>query len=143
VTPDDQRGPAAPPEVHGRRFHERLEALEDAAIAAELETGHREETEQQAKRHVLFRLGRIIAGSLVCLAGLFLLVLPGPGLVVLAIGLAILAQDVPFARRLLDRVRARIPSDAEGNISKPILYGGLAVSVVAVGTSLWWTFLRG
>ena len=68
--------------------------------------------------------------------------LPGPGLVVLAIGLAILAQDVPFARRLLDRVRARIPSDAEGNISKPVLYGGLAVSVVAVCGSLWFTFFR-
>ena len=69
--------------------------------------------------------------------------LPGPGLVVMAIGLAILAQDVPFARRLLDRVRARIPADAEGNISKPILYGGLAVSVVAVSASLWFTFFRG
>ena len=72
-----------------------------------------------------------------------MLVLPGPGLVVLAIGLAILAQDVPFARRLLDRVRARIPSDAEGNISKPVLFGGLAVTVVAVSASLWFTFFRG
>jgi hypothetical protein len=130
------------PTEHEHRFHERLEALEDAAIAAELETGRREETEQQAKRHVVLRLGRIVVGSLVCLAGLFLVVLPGPGLVVLAIGLAILAQDVPFARRLLDRVRARIPSDAEGNVSKPLLYGGLVVSAVAVGTSVWWTFLR-
>jgi len=125
-----------------RSLHERLEALEEAAIEAEIETGHREETEAEAKRHLLVRLARIVAGSAVCLAGLVLLVLPGPGLVVLAIGLAILAQDVPFARRLLDRVRARIPSDAEGNISKPLLYGGLAVSLVAVGGSLWWTFLR-
>jgi hypothetical protein len=124
------------------RLHDRLEAFEEAAIEAELESGRREETVAQAKRHLLFRLGRIVAGVLICLAGLLLLVLPGPGLVVLAIGLAVLAQDVPFARRLLDRVRARIPSDAEGNISKPILYGGLAVSVVAVSASLWWTLLR-
>jgi len=39
-------------------------------------------------------------------------------------------------------VRARIPSDAEGNVSKPLLYGGLVVSFVAVCGSLWWTFLR-
>ena len=150
MTADDQGGRAAAvphdehDEHHGRdhRLHERLEAFEEAAIEAELETGRREETVEQAKRHLLFRLGRIIAGTVVCFAGLLLLVFPGPGLVVLAIGLAILAQDVPFARRLLDRVRARIPSDAEGNISKPILYGGLAVSFVAVCASLWWTFLR-
>jgi hypothetical protein len=137
--PDEHRTAAQHPE---HSFHERLEALEDAAIEAELETGRREETEQQAKRHVLFRFGRITAGTVVSLAGLFLLVLPGPGLVVLAIGLAILAQDVRFAQRLLDRVRARIPSDAEGNVSKPLLYGGLVVSFVAVCGSLWWTFLR-
>jgi hypothetical protein len=147
VTADDQGGRAAAVphdehDGHEHRLHDRLEAFEEAAIEAELDTGRREETVEQAKRHLLFRLGRIIVGGVVCFAGLLLLVFPGPGLVVLAIGLAILAQDVPFARRLLDRVRARIPSDAEGNISKPILYGGLAVSFVAVCTSLWWTFLR-
>ncbi len=128
---------------HDHRLHERFEAFEDAAIAAEIETGWREETEEQAKRHLLVRLARIVAGSLVCLAGLAMIVLPGPGLVVLAIGLAILAQDVPFARRLLEKVRARIPSDAEGNVSKPVLVGGLVVTVVALSASVWFTFFRG
>jgi UPF0716 family protein affecting phage T7 exclusion len=130
------------PEPHDRRMQERLDALEQAAIQAEFETGRREETVEEAKRHILIRIARILAGSLVCLAGVAMLVLPGPGFVVLAIGLAILAQDVPFARRLLDKVRARIPSDAEGNVSKPVLFGGLAVTVVAVSASLWWTFFR-
>ena len=133
---------ATHPDHREHRLHDALEAIEDAAIEAELETGHREETVEEAKRHILVRVGRIFAGTVVAIAGLFLLVLPGPGLVVLAIGLALLAQDVPFARRLLERVRARIPADAEGNVSKPILYGGLAVSFVGVGVSLWWTFLR-
>jgi hypothetical protein len=123
-------------------LHERLEALEAAAIEAELETGRREETVEEAKRHILVRIARVAAGTLVCLAGLAMLVLPGPGLVVLAVGLAILAQDVPFARRLLDAVRARIPADAEGNVSKPVLFGGLAVTVVAVSASVWWAFVR-
>ena len=43
---------------HDHRFHDRLEAFEDAAVAAEMETGHREETEEQAKRHLLVRLAR-------------------------------------------------------------------------------------
>lgn len=133
---------AEPGEAHDRRLRERFGELERAAIAAEMETGSREETEEQAKRHILFRIARVLAGTVVCLAGLAMIVLPGPGLVVLALGLAILAQDVPFARRLLDRVRARIPSDAEGNISKPLLFGGLAVTVVAVAASLWWTLFR-
>lgn len=125
-----------------RRFDTAFDRLEQDAIAAELETGRREETVEQAKRHILFRVARVGAGSLVTLAGLMMLVLPGPGLIVIALGLALLAQDVPFARRLLDKVRARIPSDADGNVSKPILFGGLAVTVVAIGISIWWTFFR-
>ena len=124
----------------GRR--DRFEVFEQDAIDVEMATGRREETVEQAKRSLLFRGARIVVGTLVTVGGLALLVLPGPGLVVVAIGLTILAQDVPFARRLLDRVKARIPADAEGNVSKPLLFGGLAVSVVAVGFSLWWTFIR-
>ena len=125
-----------------RRLHEAFDRLEQDAVEAELETGRREESVEEAKRHILFRVARVGAGVLVCLAGIAMLVLPGPGLVVLALGLALLAQDVPFARRLLDKVRARIPSDAEGNVSKPVLFGGLAVTVIAIGASVWWTFLR-
>jgi len=125
-----------------RRLHEAFDRLEQDAVEAELETGRREESVEEAKRHILFRVARVGAGVLVCLAGIAMLVLPGPGLVVLALGLALLAQDVPFARRLLDKVRARIPSDAEGNVSKPVLFGGLAVTVLAIGASVWWTFLR-
>ena len=125
-----------------RRLHEAFDRLEQDAVEAELETGRREESVEEAKRHILFRVARVGAGVLVCLAGIAMLVLPGPGLVVLALGLALLAQDVPFARRLLDKVRARIPSDAEGNVSRPVLFGGLAVTVIAIGASVWWTFLR-
>jgi hypothetical protein len=146
VTADGGPDRGGPPGGHRdhdhRRLHEIVEALEDAAVEAEMETGRREETVAEAKRHILVRIARVALGSAVTAFGLALLVLPGPGLVVIAIGLAILSEDVPFARRMLDRVRARIPSDAEGNVSKPVLFGGLAVTVVAVGTSLWWTFLR-
>jgi uncharacterized protein (TIGR02611 family) len=54
-----------------------------------------------------------VAGGLVVLAGLLMLVLPGPGLVVLAAGLAILATEYVWARRLLQSVRERIKQAVE------------------------------
>lgn len=52
------------------------------------------------------RLARMVAGFLLLLAGLAMLVLPGPGWITVALGLALLAPDFPWARRLLDRLKA-------------------------------------
>jgi len=120
----------------------RFEEIEQAAIEAEFETGRHEESVAQAKRHILIRIGRMTLGVVVLVAGLVMLPLPGPGLVTIAAGLALLASDVPYARKLLERVRKRLPSDAEGNVSRPVVIGGLVVSVITVSFSLWWTFFR-
>ena len=125
---------------HSRR--ERFEEFEKAAIDAELETGRREESIAEAKRHILIRIGRIFLGTIVVIAGLLMLPLPGPGMLTIAAGLALLASDVPFARNLLENVRKRLPADSDGNVSKPVVIGGLIVSVVTVAFSLWWTFFR-
>ncbi len=124
------------------QFGEAIEGLEDALIETELEVGRHEETRQEAKRNVVLRAVRIGIGIAVCVAGVFLIVFPGPGMVVLAAGLAILSRDVPFARRLLVNVRARIPENERGEISRPILIGGLLLSTVTVSFSLWWWLLR-
>ncbi|MBU6330091.1 MAG: PGPGW domain-containing protein [Acidobacteria bacterium] len=121
---------------------EAVDEFADALIETELEVGRQEETREEAKRHVLFRAVRIALGLAVCAAGVFLIVFPGPGMVVLAAGLAILSRDVPFARRLLHNVRSRIPENDRGEISRPILIGGLLLSTVTVGASLWWWLLR-
>ena len=125
---------------HGRR--ERFEEFEKAAIEAEFETGRREESIAEAKRHILIRIGRVFLGTVVVIAGLLMLPLPGPGMLTIAAGLALLASDVPFARKLLENVRKRLPADADGKVSKPVVIGGLIVSVVTVASSLWWTFFR-
>lgn len=130
-------------EPKGRSRRERFEQLEQAAIEAELETGRYEETVAEAKRHILIRIARVALGIVVVIAGLLMLPLPGPGMLTIAAGLALLASDVPFARNLLERVRERLPSDAEGNVSRPVVIGGIVLSVVTVGLSLWWTFFRG
>ena len=127
---------------HDRR-REAIEGLEEALIETELEVGGQEETLAEAKRNVILRAVRVGVGIIVCMAGLFLIVFPGPGLVVLAAGLAILSRDVPFARRLLVNVRARIPENEQGEISRPILIGGLLLSTATVSASIWWWLFRG
>jgi uncharacterized protein (TIGR02611 family) len=53
----------------------------------------------------LVRIGRAIAGFALLLAGVGMLVLPGPGWAAIALGLALLAPDFPWARRALDRLK--------------------------------------
>jgi tellurite resistance protein TerC len=53
-----------------------------------------------------------IAGGVLLLAGAAMLVLPGPGLLVIAAGLGVLATEFLWARKMLDGVKARIPSRA-------------------------------
>jgi uncharacterized protein (TIGR02611 family) len=49
-----------------------------------------------------------IAGFSVLAAGVALIFLPGPAIVVIPLGLAILAKEFPWAKRLLDRMRALV-----------------------------------
>jgi tellurite resistance protein TerC len=57
-------------------------------------------TLQQAKRVI-----RTVIGFTVLLAGLAMIVLPGPAIVVIPAGLAILATEFLWARRLLERIK--------------------------------------
>ena len=49
----------------------------------------------------------LVIGMTVLLAGVAMLVLPGPGIVVILIGLAILATEFVWAERLLRQARER------------------------------------
>lgn len=50
----------------------------------------------------LRKIAILIVGTLVLLAGIAMLALPGPGMVVIIVGLVILAQEFAWAERLLD-----------------------------------------
>jgi len=52
------------------------------------------------------RSGIAIVGFGLVIGGILLLVLPGPGILVILLGLAVLAREFAWARRLLDRVQA-------------------------------------
>lgn len=55
-------------------------------------------------RHT-WRMIVIVVGITVLIAGLLMLVLPGPGIVVLIAGLAILATEFVWAARLLEHAK--------------------------------------
>lgn len=114
----------------------------DAATAAEQATGEREETRRGARAHIAIRLARMSLGATLCVIGLALLVLPGPGFVVLAIGLGVLARDVAWAERTLAVVRKRLPSDASGKLPRSFIVTTVIVTVAALSLSAWWTFVR-
>jgi tellurite resistance protein TerC len=60
-------------------------------------------TVAQAKRVIV-----IVVGFSVLVVGIAMIVLPGPAVVVIPIGLAILATEFIWARKLLDKVKERI-----------------------------------
>ena len=67
---------------------------------------------KQAKRLII-----AVIGFTVLLTGIAMIVLPGPAIVVIPIGLAILATEYVWARRLLDRVKSST-SNVKGWVSK-------------------------
>lgn len=79
-------------------------------------------TERYHQHGPLFRLLWVIVGALITLAGLVMLVLPGPALAVLPVGLAMLSLEFSSARRVLQSVLAKASgqqpeSEAEGKDS--------------------------
>lgn len=72
-------------------------------------------------RSAVWRRVRLVAvtivGGILTLAGLAMLVLPGPGLLALIAGLAILASEYAWARRHLDRAK-RAAQKAKDKVTK-------------------------
>lgn len=121
---------------------EGLGDLERAAVEAELRTGDAETSVEEAKRHILVRIGIVAAGTFVVLIGGLLLVLPGPGWLVIFAGLLILSSEVPFAARMLESVRRRLPQDADGKLPRSAIVTMVLVFLAATAASVWWTLLR-
>lgn len=118
MTDEDQHGPIVNVRSGRSRAErkaaervEKRERLVEAAIQAELATGTQEVTLEQAKRHVLVRLGTIVVGFVVLLGGLAMMILPGPGIVGILAGLGILSRELPWAERVMEYVKKRAKLD--------------------------------
>jgi hypothetical protein len=74
----------------GRRFQERYRLM------------------QREKGSAWRRCVFVCAGVVLSLVGLFFMAVPGPGIPILAIGLALIAQESAAVARLLDRAEVRL-----------------------------------
>jgi hypothetical protein len=97
--------------AHRHPFRDAGETIAEAATEAELLTGHREETEAQARAGALRRVLRAFGGFVVIGVGIALLPLPGPGWVIIIVGLAML--PFAWAERTIVQIRRRIPGIPE------------------------------
>jgi uncharacterized protein (TIGR02611 family) len=85
------------------------------------------------------RIAVTVVGFVVLLAGLVMMVTPGPGIVVILVGLAILATEWAWAERALDRAKQRgenvfrqaTASPARIALSVALTLAGIAAAVVA------------
>ena len=100
-----------------------------------------ERREAHSRRGRIYRIGFAIAGIAVTLVGVAMLVTPGPALVVIPIGLAMLALEFAWAERLLDRAldhaETAARKAAETTTTQRVL-GGLAGALAfAAAVTAW------
>lgn len=98
-------------------------------------------SDQSAARGLLIKAAVTVAGPLVILAGVAMLVLPGPGLVVMAAGLGLLALEYPWARHLLTRTAHTLARLKGATLPEGASGGRRALGLLAVAATLVAGFL--
>jgi uncharacterized protein (TIGR02611 family) len=92
--------------------------------------------ERHRERHLVVRIVVAIAGFAAVLGGIAMLVLPGPGLAAIAVGLGLLALEFHWAERWLQQVLRRMekvtPSRRGPRIAFWIATGVIAVAGVVL-----------
>jgi uncharacterized protein (TIGR02611 family) len=95
------------------------------------------------KVHLAYRLVVGVLGGAITVLGLVLIPAPGPGWLVVFLGLAVLASEFEWARRLLEYARHQVGRWTDWATSRPwpirILLG---LGTLAVLVSLLWLSLR-
>ncbi len=103
-----------------------------------------ERRERYQDRGKLYRLVFVIAGVLVTLAGLAMLLLPGPAFVVIPIGLAMLAMEFAWAEAALEKALMQAEkaqaAAKEADTKQKVLtvVAGLLLAAAAVGAVFYW-----
>jgi uncharacterized protein (TIGR02611 family) len=89
-----------------------------------------------------WRVVVLVVGVLIIVAGLAMLLLPGPGWAAIFIGLAVLATEFDWAQRLLHRAKERVQAATkkarDPRRRRLLLAGGAVLLVVAAGVGWWY-----
>jgi hypothetical protein len=93
--------------------------------------------ERERRRPLAVRAMVVAGGFAAVLGGLALMVLPGPGIPVLAVGLGLLSLEFDWAARLLAVVLRRAERVAPASRGKRIALGAASalVAIVAIGVA--------
>ena len=105
------------------------ELITAAVYEAERETGVHEETEAEVRHSLALRMTRMIGGFVLIGIGTSLIVLPGPGWLVILIGLSLL--PFAWAERTILAIRRRVPGVPEDGTIPPRTW--VVIGVVTVG----------
>ncbi len=105
------------------------ELITAAVYEAERGTGVHEETEAEVRRSLALRMTRMIGGFVLIGIGASLLVLPGPGWIMILIGLSLL--PFAWAERTIQAIRRRVPGVPEDGAIPPRTW--VMIGVVTVG----------
>ncbi|HVL86368.1 MAG TPA: PGPGW domain-containing protein [Pseudonocardia sp.] len=85
------------------------------------------------------RTAALLVGGALVVLGIAMLVLPGPGLLVVLAGLLVLALKFPAVERYVDPVRDRALQAAEESIASPArLAASVAGGVLLIGAGVVW-----
>lgn len=89
------------------------------------------------------RIAVTVAGFTVLLAGIVMMVTPGPGLLAIFAGLAILATEYAWAEHALDKAKRRAGQAAKAATASPLRIA-LAIGATLAGISvvILWFVLR-
>lgn len=141
VRPDESR----PDESRLQRIEESLEEAAEEFVEGFEETVDRAlpphlRARAWARRrqstHILWQAGVLLVGFGLVVAGIAMLVLPGPGWASIILGLIILASEYAWARRLLEPVRRWAQRAAQAALDPRVRRRNIAiVSVLAVAAA--------
>ena len=109
------------------------ELITAAVYEAERETGVHEETEAEVRHSLALRMTRMFGGFVLIGIGASLIVLPGPGWLVILIGLSLL--PFAWAERTILAIRRRVPGVPEdGTIPTRtwVVIGVVTVGAIAI-----------
>jgi hypothetical protein len=84
-----------------------------------------------------------MAGAGLCVIGIALLVLPGPGLLLVLAGLVLLANEYPWAHRLVAPVRRQAWRAAREGVASPWRVAATtACGLALIGAGIAWMLVR-
>ncbi|MFC6094348.1 PGPGW domain-containing protein [Saccharothrix lopnurensis] len=89
------------------------------------------------------QVGVVVVGSALLVVGVLLLVLPGPGLLLVLAGLIVLASEFPALERYVDPVRDRAMKAAEDSVSSPLrIAGSVTAGLLLIAAGVVWGVVR-